>query len=227
MTRKYLAIAGLIVGSFLATSCGSDATAPGAAGSTFSSTTQSGLAAADDAKGPNSHALDAQLRQEQHRIELEARRSRQDYERLKHEWDAWLHNNKKLKRNEVAFPTCEPQPYVGETKVIGPEGGELKIGPHTLRIPAGALTEPTVVTGESPVSNLVTVTFSPHGLTFLKQPTLSLSYAHCFLPQDFRYRLAYVDDDNNLIEYPLSEDRKGKDKVVGRIWHFSKYAIAY
>ena len=54
-----------------------------------------------------------------------------------------------------------------------------KIGPHTLDIPAGALTEPTVVTAEAPGSNLVTVTFSPHGLTFLKQPELTLSYARC------------------------------------------------
>ena len=227
MTRKYLAIAGLILGSFFAASCGNDTTAPGASGSAVNSSPELGVSASDGTKGPNAHALEAQLRQEQRRIEQEARRSRQDFEQAKHEWDLWRHDNRKLKRNEVTFPTCEPQPYVGETRIIGPDGGEIKIGPHTLDIPAGALTEPTVVTAEAPVSNLVTVTFSPHGLTFLKQPELTLSYARCYLPQNYRYRLAYIDDNDNLIEYPFSVDRKGKDKVVGWIWHFSKYAIAY
>jgi hypothetical protein len=181
--------------------------------------------------GPNLGASDdelhRQLEAEKNRIHNERENNKSLRERLKQRWDRFRHDNRKLKRDNAPFPMCEPLAYDAETRIIGPQGGEIHIGPHKLTIPRGALSVPTVITGEMPVDTLVSVQLSPHGLTFNRDVTLELSYKHCFLPKEYFYRLAYIDDWNNILELPFSHDKKGLDEVKGYIEHFSRYAIAY
>src|SRR2546427_5184125 len=42
--------------------------------------------------------------------------------------------------------TCQPLPYDSTTQTIGPDGGTIYIGSHSLDIPAGALPSPTMIT---------------------------------------------------------------------------------
>ncbi len=140
-------------------------------------------------------------------------------------WKEFKKNNPHVKKNNSPFPICEPKDYDFDVQVIGPEGGSLKVGGHRLVIPEGALAESTVITAERPSSFLIEVQFSPHGTTFLEQPRLELDYSDCYLPADHQYRVAYASDDGRVLEYPVSVDKGGN--VLGFIWHFSRYAVAF
>lgn len=172
-------------------------------------------------------ALTQQLQLEQQRIQREAVRMRSVYDSLIAGWIVFFRNNPGFRLSDFALLTCAPLPYSGAAAIVGPSGGQIKFGPHTLTIPRGALTTSTVITAESPPANIVSVTFSPHGLSFLVPPELELSYRHCVVPKNHVYRLVYIDDADNVVETPLSVDQKRSSSVIGWIWHFSKYAVAY
>ncbi|HEU4565031.1 MAG TPA: hypothetical protein VFS05_10300 [Gemmatimonadaceae bacterium] len=180
---------------------------------------------ADALGGGPSLARSAQVKQredaEKQRVKQEREATKAYYQALKKAWK----KGKKLRNPEVM--SCEPQEYDADVKVIGPEGGELKMGPHKLVIPPGALSEEVVITAEAPVSEAVEVRFSPHGLTFAAQPELTLSYKQCFVPQGFDYRIAYVDEWLNVLEWPFSVNEKHTDEVTAWIDHFSGYVVAY
>lgn len=129
---------------------------------------------------------------------------------------------------QLASPllVCDALAYAADVEVVGPAGGELQIGPHTLSIPKGALAEPVEIKGEVDGSGLVAVQLSPHGLKFAKSPTLRLSYGHCAAPVSTGKSLVYVDDALNILEFPTSHDAKSSEEVVGLINHFSRYAVA-
>lgn len=121
---------------------------------------------------------------------------------------------------------CSPLDYAYDVRVIGPAGGTLKIGPHRLVIPAGALDRYTVVSGQIPLLSLTpSVKLEPHGLRFERAAQLTLSYEHCLLDLGRSRSVVYTDDDLNILEWPKSTDSRTK-RVTGFIWHFSRYAVA-
>lgn len=123
---------------------------------------------------------------------------------------------------------CQPLEYEATAAIIGPEGGEIRFGPHRLNIPAGALLTRTVVTAEAPTSLMVMADFSPDGLHFAKDVELRLDYEHCtqpFLPGVFH--VVYVDDLLRILETPPSEDYRSSRWIRSWLRHFSKYAVAY
>jgi len=77
---------------------------------------------------------------------------------------------------------CSNLPYDSSTVTIGPLGGSLSAGPHTLVIPPGAVLRPTAITMTAPTGQGVNaVKFKPVGLQFLTPAALSMSYANCSL----------------------------------------------
>jgi hypothetical protein len=121
---------------------------------------------------------------------------------------------------------CNPLEFASDVRIIGPAGGTLKIGPHRLVIPAGALKQNTVVSGEIPLLSLTpSVSLKPHGLKFERPVELTLSYEHCLLNLGRSRSVVYTDDDLNILEWPKSTDSRTKH-VTGYIWHFSRYAVA-
>lgn len=154
--------------------------------------------------------------------------------RLRFEKDEWKAFKKDLKllRKLDKFATldllrCEPLGLDVDAEVIGPDGGTLKVGPHKLVIPAGALEEDQLIVATMPMDALVQVVFGPHGLNFARPAELTLSYEHCMLPGSDRFRLAYVNEALQILELPPSKNHKQENKVVGKIDHFSSYMIAY
>jgi len=167
--------------------------------------------------------LKRQEQSELTRVALERERSAAAYDALVAGW------RRRGVTSQLSAPVvilCDPLPYASDVRTIGSAGGELRIGPHRLTIPAGALASPTVITGEAPVSGAVLVTLSPHGLRFAKQPTLMLSYKHCGRPASLIETIAYVDDSLELLEQLPSRDTPAGE-VFARIWHFSNYAVAW
>jgi hypothetical protein len=121
---------------------------------------------------------------------------------------------------------CQPERYAATVKVVGPQGGVVRVGSHRLEIPRNALRAPTVITAERPTGNAATVRFSPHGLEFERSATLTMDYSHCS-DTNRRKRMVYTDEQLNILEYPISRDDPRNDELEARIDHFSRYAVAY
>ena len=124
---------------------------------------------------------------------------------------------------------CSNLPYDSSTVTIGPLGGTISAGPHWLTIPPGAVLSPTAITMTAPTGQGVNaVRFKPVGLRFVTPAVLSMSYSNCsllgiLLPK----RIAYTDDNLNIISYLLSLDNLLSKRVTGKVNHFSEYAVAW
>ena len=123
---------------------------------------------------------------------------------------------------------CSPLPYASDRELIGPAGCVLHLGPHTLTIPAGALSQAVWITGEAPTDNVNSVRFYPAGLQFSRAAALTMSYSNCntlgkLLPK----RIAYTSDLLVILNYLISVDDFAHQQVTGQVWHFSRYAVAW
>jgi hypothetical protein len=124
---------------------------------------------------------------------------------------------------------CSDLPSDSDTETIGPAGGRLTAGPHTLFIPAGALDEPTKITMSVRTgSGVNAVHFEPEGLQFERSASLTMSYANCdLLGKLLPKRIAYADDALNIVTYLLSLDNLWTKRVTGKLDHFSDYVVAW
>ncbi len=124
---------------------------------------------------------------------------------------------------------CSSVPYAQSTATIGPLGGSIRAGPHTLVIPAGALLSPTNITMTVPTGlGVNAVKFQPEGLRFLAPAVLSMSYSNCsLLGYVLPKRIAYTDDNLHILSYLLSLDNLLSNRVTGKVNHFSDYVIAW
>ena len=124
---------------------------------------------------------------------------------------------------------CSNLPYASSTKTIGPLGGSISAGPHTLVIPPGALLNQTTITMTAPTGlGVNAVKFQPEGLRFVTPAVLNMSYSNCsllgiLLPK----RIAYTDNNLNIISYLLSLDNLLSKYVSGKVNHFSDYVVAW
>jgi hypothetical protein len=113
-------------------------------------------------------------------------------------------------------------------RTIGRSGGTISAGPHILKIPRGALQEPTEITMSVVRGGGVNVVhFEPEGLQFDRPAKLTMTYANC----DIRgktgpYRIAYVDESLSILYYVRSRDDVHGRRITGWIEHFSTYAVA-
>ena len=124
--------------------------------------------------------------------------------------------------------SCSPLPYAKASAVIGPLGGVIQVGPHTLTVPAGALDRWTTITAEAPTGSINRVDFEPSGLKFERSASLRMSYANCntlgkLLPK----HIAYIGDDLGILYLLQSVDDLLAKKVTGKLDHFSDYAVSW
>jgi hypothetical protein len=123
---------------------------------------------------------------------------------------------------------CSRLPDASASALIGPAGGQLKVGPHVLSIPAGALAQTVLISAEAPSDTVNSVRFSPEGLQFAKPAALTMSYANCsLLGQLTPKHIAYTTDNLVILSYLLSLDNLFKQQVTGQVNHFSRYALAW
>jgi hypothetical protein len=123
---------------------------------------------------------------------------------------------------------CTPMPTVTVTQTVGSAGGVIKIGPHKLSIPAGALDARVTITATAPSDKVNRVRLRPEGLVFQRSAVLTMSYANCnLLGRILPKRVAYTDDALKIVNYVLSLDNLFSKNVTGRLNHFSNYAIAW
>ena len=124
---------------------------------------------------------------------------------------------------------CSSLPYASQTRTIGPLGGTISAGPHTLVIPPGALTSPTAITMTAPTGlGVNAVKFQPAGLRFVTPAALTMSYSNCsLLGKILPKRIAYTNDNLSIISYLLSLDNLLSKNVTGKVNHFSAYVVAW
>ena len=113
------------------------------------------------------------------------------------------------------------------TKVVGKLGGTVKVGPHTLTIPAGALSANTTITATAPAGQYVEVQFQPHGLRFAKPAALTLSYQQCGLVSGLLLDIAYVGDDYAILQLFGASNNILSRTLTTKTDHFSSYMVAY
>ena len=123
---------------------------------------------------------------------------------------------------------CDRQGYAFTQRVIGPSGGTLTIGRHSLVIPAGALSAPILITGEAPADFVSSVKFQPEGLRFQRPATLTLDYSSCPAARlQLLKRVAYTTDYLQILSFLLSRDDLLRMRVSADLQHFSRYAVAW
>jgi hypothetical protein len=125
--------------------------------------------------------------------------------------------------------TCTPLPADSVTKVIGPSGGYIAVGPHFFLVPYGSLSAPVAITAVIPAGSTANVVrFQPEGLQFSRGASLTLSYANCdLLTQLLPKRIAHTALDLSILEFVPSFDLFYLKRVTGRLEHFSDYAVAW
>jgi hypothetical protein len=121
---------------------------------------------------------------------------------------------------------CSQQKYVEVEETIGPKGGTIKVGDHTLEIPRDALSKKVKIKAEQMRGSTNSVRFSPEGLRFEKPAELTMSYRNCLivlLPKT----IVYTTEKFKILEVLRSLDLFSEKTVKAPIDHFSRYAVAY
>ena len=121
---------------------------------------------------------------------------------------------------------CSSQPYAVDSEVIGPEGGFLRVGTHSLAIPPNALKSRVRITGEQIPGKTNSVRFSPEGLEFERPAVLTMTYNNCALVL-LQKKIVYTDEQLKVLEVLRSLDLFRSKTVSAPIDHFSRYAVAY
>ncbi len=122
--------------------------------------------------------------------------------------------------------TCSAQPYAVTRQSIGPDGGVVRVGTHTLIIPRDAVSEKVLITAEQIRGSTNSVRFSPDGLQFNKSAVLTMSYQNCGLVL-LQKKIVYTDEKLKILEVLRSLDLFRSRTVSAPIDHFSRYAVAY
>lgn len=125
---------------------------------------------------------------------------------------------------------CKPFDEAYKTATIGILGGTIKVGPHSLYIPPGAVLKPKTITARI-VKNDYTnsVQLYPEGLKFIAPALLTLSYANCDKKTQAQQLDVVYTSDNllRILEFLPTVNNPFKKTTTGTIEHFSRYAIAF
>ena len=119
---------------------------------------------------------------------------------------------------------CTTSGYGSVTRTIGPAGGIIAIGPHSLAIPPYALSGNTTITATAPAGRHLRIDFEPEGLRFARPTALTMSYRACENPPVLP-RVVYVDDQLRLLEILPTLNSLFTRSVTAKVNHFSGYML--
>jgi hypothetical protein len=129
--------------------------------------------------------------------------------------------------NDSLFVCAADTVVASDTAIIGPLGGALAFGPHTLVIPPGALLTPTTITATAPADGHVSAVLQPSGLQFLVPATLTLGYGQCSPPPASTPSIVYLSGPlGQILQWLPSVLHLDTPSVSALIGHFSVYAVA-
>ena len=122
---------------------------------------------------------------------------------------------------------CNVRETTRGAAVVGPNGGIVRVGPHSLLVPPGALDRNVTISGVAPAGSFVKVEFQPEGLQFARPTALTMSYRSCGLLGSLNYTVVHLDEnDRTVLDILPSVPNLLTRTVTGKVDHFSNYAIA-
>jgi hypothetical protein len=135
------------------------------------------------------------------------------------------------------------QTYDSVTKVIGPAGGLIEVGPHFLWVDSMALADTVSITAVAPADTVRWVRFEPDGLQFRingagRAALVYTSFKDCGVPTSELLQIAQVTGSLQVIQYldspgPIYVQIKrnpwsrANQYVAGVLRHFSQYAVSW
>lgn len=126
--------------------------------------------------------------------------------------------------NGSGLQGCTPREPQYGTATIGPNGGELDVGPHRLIIPPGALQETVEISGTAlEDSSTPTIDLEPHGLQFKKPAGLILDASNCTDVPD----IVYINEIGVVSDPIPAVYSNWWHTIAAPINHFSGYAVAF
>ena len=132
-------------------------------------------------------------------------------------------------RNGGLVSKCWSLKAEAVNRKIGPAGGSLVIGPHTLTVPAGALSRVVMIHARIVGGKSVNVVeFKPDGLVFRTPAVLTMSYANCDREgRTNALAIAVVNDTFGVVAYIPSSDDAATGTVTGGVPDLTNYAVAW
>jgi len=129
----------------------------------------------------------------------------------------------------AALAKCRPLAAENVHRLIGPSGGTLVIGPHTLTIPPGALSRQVNIRAKIAGGKSVNVIeFKPDGLVFRTPVVLTMSYANCDRHGvTSPLTIAVVNDTLGVVDTIPSSDDTATGTVTGGVPDLTNYAVAW
>ena len=129
--------------------------------------------------------------------------------------------------SESLFVCAADTVAASDTATIGPLGGVINFGPHSLVVPPAALLAPTLITATAPADGHLTAVLQPEGLRFLLPATLTLGYAQCNPQPSNTLSIVYLNGPlGQILQWLPSILHLDSHTVSALIGHFSVYAGA-
>ncbi len=125
--------------------------------------------------------------------------------------------------------SCPNQESAETSAVIGPRGGTLQVGAHTIVIPPSALSKDIRITAKTGSQAGNAIQFGPEGLRFNTYATVTFDISNCRGWGLLRLPVVVYTDNLllSILELEPSVVNSREKTVSGHITHFSRYAVAY
>jgi hypothetical protein len=127
-----------------------------------------------------------------------------------------------------SLTACKPLPEASASGWIGPRGGLLRAGPHSLKVPPAALNTTVFITLEAPSSSFNRVGLEPQGLKFNDGTAayLTVSYENCSVLPGSRQEIVRVSGSLKVLQVTPSVMDSATLTVEGKLLLFSDYALS-
>ena len=129
-----------------------------------------------------------------------------------------------------------PTPTLTASSMIGPAGGTVHVLGHSLLVPPGAVTNPTLFTIAAQPTGLIEVELTaiefpefgaPAPVDQFERPVqLSLNYARSPDRAIMRMTGVIIHVDGTDATLVRSRIRPAQKRIVATLWHFSRYMMA-
>jgi hypothetical protein len=126
----------------------------------------------------------------------------------------------------LGFTECPAERTQSGSAYIGSAGGTVKVGPHRLQVPRGALSKTVLIKAVAPAGDYAQIKFEPEGLKFKRPTSLVMSYDGCRIEELSDLRVVFVNDSLEIVEVlPTTTDTRS-ETATSNLEHFSRYMLA-
>jgi hypothetical protein len=129
---------------------------------------------------------------------------------------------------EYTLLECSPVNGASASAAIGPEGGTVTVGGHSLTLPANAVSSRVTFRMVERQDKYVGVEVEPHGTQFNRDATLTLGYGRCGNPNGSRnFQILEVRSGTTQVlrALPVTVDSAKRTVSTTRLNHLSGYLV--